>query len=408
MQETDDTTMNPDEIAHILAVNEGSPIRVTLSNHQATIPIGPCTERASTPTETVPLHSFEAVATMVDIADGGETLWAHLHLSESEWNRTGFGTHWEAEDAEDHGEPRILEVWASRFNNYDEYKDTDYAPPLPDDSPVIEEWREWSDAEQSIPPAPLTQPELEMDAMYAESVSDYGNAWQTVEVGTIADLTVLDNLDEWPEERETPTAEDIWGIEEDELLPSRHPTIEFEDIDPLEPHPELLEAIFTVNRYAKKLGKKGDEAYRHNQGATAKKYSVQKHALYDVKTIALHRLAKYNGSEIQVEKHEIDDHEYWCFYFSDDGKQWSFHQPVEAVDEAVIDRFVADADSVPTNPIDFTPSSETDGLPQSLEQALTVLDEHGLNANDQLIQTVVEEYQFCIETYEDIRWKHLL
>jgi hypothetical protein len=404
MQETNDTTMNPDEIAHILAVNEASPVRVTLADHQATIPTGPCPERASAPTETVALPSFEAVIKMVDIADGGKTLWAYLHLSEAEWNRTGFGTHWEIEDAHDQGDPRILEVWASRFNNYDEYEDTDYTPPLPDDSPVI---TEWADDESSVPPAPLTQPRLEMDAMYAESVSDYGNAWQTVEVGTIADLTVLADLDEWPEERETPTVEEIWGIEEDTVLPARHPTIEFEDIDPLEPYPELLDAIFTVNRHAKKLGTNGDEAYRNNQGATAKKYSVQKHALYDVKTIALHRLAKHNDSEIRVEKHDIDGHEYWCFYISDAETTWSFHQPVEAVDEAVIDRFVADADSVPTEPIDFTPSSETDGLALSLEHALTVLDERGLNANDHLSQTVVEEYQFGVETYEDIRWKHL-
>jgi hypothetical protein len=407
MPETDDPPMNPDEIAHILAVNEGAPVRITLADHQAIIPTGPCTERAAAPTETVPLASFTAVVKMVDIADGGETLWAHLHLSEAEWNRTGFGTHWEAEDAHDHGEPRILEVWASRFHNYDEYEDTDYMPPIPDDSPVMTEWQEWVDDESSVPPAPLAQPRLELNAMYAESVRDYGNAWQTVEVGTIADVTVLDDLDEWPEQRETPTVEDIWGSEEDELFPSRHPTIEFEDIDPLAPSPELLEAIFTINRHAKKLGKNGDKAYRNNQGTLAKKYSVRKHALYDLKTIALHRLAKYNEAEIQLEKHEIDEHEYWCFYVSTAEKTWSFHQPVEAVDEAVIDRFVVDADSVPTEPIDYTPSSETDGLTQSLEHALTVLDEQRLNANDHLSQTVVEEYQFGVETSEDIRWTHL-
>jgi hypothetical protein len=400
--------MNPDKITHILSVNEGSPVRVTLSDHQATIPTEPCTERASAPTETVPLHSVEAVATMVDIADGGETLWAHLHLSASEWNRAGFGAHWDAEEAEDHGEQRILEVWASRFNNYDDYTDTDYTPPIPDDSPVNTEWREWTDDEPSVPPAPLTQPTLEMDAMYSESVRDYGNAWRTVEVGTIAELTVLDDLDEWPETRDTPTVEETWDSDDDEVLPSRHPTIEFDDVTPLEPSPVLLDAIITVNRYAKRLGKNGDEAYRNNQGATAKKYSVQKYALYDVKTIALHRLAKYNGVEIQVEKHEIHGREYWCFYFSADGETWSFHQPVEAVDEAVIDRFVADADSVLPESIEYTPSTETDSLPQSLEQALTVLDEQGLNANEQLSQTVIEEYQFGVETYEDIRWKHLL
>lgn len=402
MQETNNTNMDPDEIAHILAVNEESPVRVTLTDHQATIPTEPCTERASAPTETVPLNSFEAVATMVDIADGGETLWAHLHLSESEWNRAGFGAHWNAEEAEDHGEQRILEVWASRFNNYD-----DYTPLIPDDSPVNKEWRVWSDDEPSVPPAPLTQPTLEMDAMYSESVRDYGNAWQTVEVGTIAELTVLDDLDEWPETRETPTVEEIWDSADDELLPSRHPTIEFDDITPLEPSPELFDAIVTVNRHAKKLGKNGDEAYRNNQRATAKKYSVQKYALYDLKTIALHRLAKHEESEIQLEKHEIHGREYWCFYFSDGDNKWSFHQPVEAVDEAVIDRFVADADSVLPESIEYTPSTETDGLPQSLENALTVLDEQGLNANEQLSQTVIEKFQFGVETCEDIRWKHL-
>jgi hypothetical protein len=73
----------------------------------------------------------------------------------------------------------------------------------------------------------------------------------------------------------------------------------------------------------------------------------------------------------------------------------------------VIDRFVVDADSVPTESIEFTPSSETDGLAQSRKHALTVLDEQGLNANDHLSQTVVEEYQFGVKTYEDIRWTHL-
>lgn len=298
MQETDDTTMNPDEIAHILAVNEASPVRVTLSDHQATIPTEPCPDRGSPPTETVPLDDFDAVVDIVDIADGGETLWAHLHLPESEWNRTGFGAHWEAENADDHGNQRILDVWAGRFDNFDKYENIDYTPPVPDDSPVLEEWREWSDDKTPFPPAPLTQPKLEIDAMYSEDVRDYGNVWETVEIGTVVEVEALDDLDEWPEKRDKPSPTEIWDIDEDELLPSRHPTIDFDNIAPLEPTPELLKAIFTVNRHAKKLGEAGDQAYRQNQGATAKKYSVRKHALYNLKTIALHRIAKHTESDI--------------------------------------------------------------------------------------------------------------
>lgn len=401
--------MNTDKIAHIFAVNEGSPVRVTLCDQQATIPTEPCPDRGSPPTETVPLNDFKAVVKAVDVADGGESLWVRLHLSESEWNRCGFGNHWDAENADDHGDQRMLNVWAGRFDNFEKYENIDYTPPIPDDSPVIKEWREWSGDEASFPPAPLTQPKLEMDAMYAEEVRDYGDTWETVEIGTIASVSALDDLDEWPQNREKPTPAEIWDIDEDEeLLPTRHPTIDFEEIDPLAPQPEVLRALFTINRHAKKLGEAGDKAYHSNDGPTAKKHAIRKHALYDLKTIALHRIAKHDEADISLEKHNINDADYWCFYFTKNGDQWSFHQPAEAVDEAVVKQFVAEPDSIPTDEIEFTPESDTGGLSQSLEEALTILDNQGLNANEQLDQTTVTDYRFGFDTHEDIRWSHLI
>lgn len=399
--------MNPDKIAHILAVNKDSSVRVTLRDHQATIPIEPCPPRGSPLTETVPISGFDAVVEMVDVTDGGETLWAHLRLSESEWERVGFATHWKAENAEDHGDSRIIEVWANRFDNYEEYEDTKYIPPVPDNSPVLKEWTYTDEA--PLPPAPLSQPKVEMNAMYSEEIQDYGDVWETVKVGTVSKVAATDDLDEWPEKRETRSASEIWDIDEgDPSTSSHHPTIDFNKIEAIEPRPELLEAIFTTNRHAKRLGDAADEAYRANRGADAKKYSVRKYALYDLKTIALHRIAKHEDAKVALEKHEINEYEYWCFYFTKGGEQWSFHQPIEAVNEDVIEQLDADSASISTEQIDFNPSSNTDGLAQSLEEALTVLYDEDLNVNEYLSQTVVTKYQFGAEMHEDIRWSHLV
>jgi hypothetical protein len=95
------TTQRPDEIAHHLVTNVGSPVRVYLEDGRATIPVEPC-RGGSPPTTTVPLEYFDAVIESAMIEDGGLTLLSMdgLHLPESEWQRTGLERHWRVEDAD--------------------------------------------------------------------------------------------------------------------------------------------------------------------------------------------------------------------------------------------------------------------------------------------------------------------
>lgn len=113
--------------------------------------------------------------------------------------------------------------------------------------------------------------------------------------------------------------------------------------------------------------------------------------VYRTKTVALHRLGKADPSALRVVRHELDDgHELLCFYLG----AYSFHQPTAAVDSALLAAATGSTDrsEIPLESIDFETTAETDGLELSLSQATGILREHGLEPNDYLDATTVEDF----------------
>lgn len=380
----------PDEIAHYLVTNVGSPVRVYLENGQATIPVEPC-RGGSPPTTTVPLEYFDAVIENAMIEDGGLTLFSMdgLHLPESEWQRTGLERHWRAEDA-DLKSPffppqRKLEVWASREDslyNAEEAYDFSHLDGLPDDSPLITEWAaNATDEYPDRPPVPFDRPKLSVHSVRVEGVTDT-QGLDRVEIGHIACVELLDELAEQPSEPE------IEPREVDLSPPALHPEIVYDEIDPLEQSDEVLRAVFTINRHAKRLDEKADAAYHRGEGADARAYSIQKRALYRTKTVALHRLGKADPDAVRVVRHELNgQHELFCFYIG----EFSFHQPIEAVESGLLAAATGtqDRSEIELESIEFEASAETGDLEQSLSQAVGVLRDHGIEPNDYLDATQV-------------------
>lgn len=377
-----DFRQTPDQIAHTIALHDGEPVRIHLVDQEATIPVTPCPKRGSPQTDTVPLSSITAVVNFMEVADGGETVWWYLDVPPSEWDRIGLSKHWEHENAEDRGEQRVFECWASRFNNYGEYEDASFTPDIPDDSPLITE----SEYDTDTPPAPLSRPTLQMEAMHADDVMDFGNTWNTVDVGDIAAVEPLDSIDEQPESREDPRDFDF-------SPPPSHPDIEYEAIDPIPQTEDVLDAVLTINRHAKRLSEDADRAYQSLNGAEARVHAVRKKALYAAKTVALHRLAKSNPDSVDVEKHTLGGPtEFWCLYFE---TGHSFHQPADAVEPELLDAVGMEAlDDVEADAIDLDSSGAVDDLPCTLETALHRLADYDVNANEYLDATRVEDYDW--------------
>jgi len=305
-----DTTarQRPDEIAHTLVTNVGESIRVYLEDGRITVPVEPC--RGGTPvTTTVALDCFDAVVERAAIEDGGLNLFCMdgLHLPESEWRRSGLERHWCADDA-DLESPffppqRRLEVWASRedalFDAGEPY-DFSHLDGLPEDSPVLTEWAEHATGEYpDRPPVPFERPTLSVDTVRAEGVTDV-RGFDRVEVGRISRVELLDEIDE------APTEPDVEPREVDVSPPSPHPEIDYDALDPLPRSEDLLVALFTINRHAKRLDEQADAAYEHGHGAEARAHALRKRALYRTKTVVLHRLAKSDPDAIRVVRHELD------------------------------------------------------------------------------------------------------
>lgn len=382
-----------DEIAHRLVTNVGSPVRIYLDDATATIPVEPC--RGGTPaTETVSLEYFEALVEQAAIEDGGLTLFSMhgLHLPESEWSRVGFDRHWQVPDA-DLENPffpprRKLEVWASReeaLASAEEPYDFSHLDGVPENSPVITEWTASAPEEYpDRPPVPLDRPTLAVRAIRAEGVTDV-RGFDRVEVGQVARIEPLE------ERSEQPTPPDIEPREVDLSRPSRHPEIDYDELDALQQSDKVLEAVFTINRHAKRLDEEGDAAYQRGDGADARVHSLRKRALYRTKTVALHRLATFDPDAIRVLRHELDgEHELFCLYLD----EYSFHQPMEAVEADLLRATTGSANpsELPLEAIDLETSAETDNLEMSLSQAIAVLREHGVEPNDHLDATEVEDF----------------
>jgi hypothetical protein len=379
--------MHPDKIGHVLSVADGEPVRVYLENGEITAPIEPVKERRGPETATVPCASFDAVVDMVDVADAGETVYARFHLPESEWRRLGLHRHWEKDNAEDWKRERMLEVWLSRFKNTssDEYDSDEYSSPVPSDSPTVTIYKE-HDFEIDSPPAPFDRPELEFDVATADSVSNYHNARTRRTLGSVKAVEQLESIDEWPEKRDVSPPDGRYEI------PPKHPQIDFDGVDPLPIDEDILAAVHAINRHAKRLDGEADRAYEIGEGAEARVKSTQKKALYDSKTVAVHRLTKSDPDSVDLRLHELyEGVEMYCFQFPND---YSFHQPKDAVDDGLLDAVGWDMDDGVTQEIDFQPSTDVSVLQLSLSEALGILHNHGIDANDHLQTEVVEDYTF--------------
>jgi hypothetical protein len=392
------SAQQPDEIAHRLVTNVDSPVRVYLETGRATVPTAPC-RGGSPPTTTVPLEYFDAVIKHAAIEDGGLTLFCMdgLHLPESEWSRTGFDRHWRHPDA-DLESPffpplRKLEIWASREDalyNAEEPYDYSHLDGLPDDSPIFTEWTANApDEYPDRPPVPFDRPTLSVRAVRAEGVTDV-QGFDRVEVGQIARVDLLDQISEQP------SAPEIEPHDVGFSPPSRHPEIDYDDIEPLPHSDELLEAVFTINRHAKRLDEKANAAYQRGDGGEARVHSFRKRALYRVKTVALHRFSTFDPDAIRVVRHELNgEHEVLCFYVGG----YSYHQPTTAVAPGVLSDTAGtdDLSELPLEAIDFETSAETGDLDMSLSQALGVLRDHGIEPNEYLDATKIKEYTCCTE-----------
>jgi len=394
---------HPDVVANRLLENEGDPVRIHLKDAELTIPTEPY--QSGTPeTETVPARAFDAVVDRCYNEDAGLSISGRLHLPESEWERLGLGKHWEAEDAQTAGHQRHLELWASREKSMESsgYKEDLYRvpPSVGDDAPILEPYREYEDNERvpDSPISPLEPTKLTLWVAHAQGSSD-GRGLDRLDVGRIARVEPLPELDEEPEQRE----ETRDSGESPPSSQSRYPTIDYDDMEPLPATDEVLDALYTINRVAKRHGEQGDEAYRRNDGALAKVHSVKKHALYDAKTIALHRLAAPHPDSLTLTRHKLnDDHDHWLFDFG----TRSFHQPARAVANELLEDYGFDTEDEDATSIEYDSNPGSRDLPLSVEEALGHLLEYGIDANEYLSQTSVAEYEWgFVQATHDTRWQ---
>ncbi len=159
-----------------------------------------------------------------------------------------------------------------------------------------------------------------------------------------------------------------------------HVTVDYDSIRPLSQDSRIFDAVYTINRHAKRFDRNAEEAYHDGDGLTARVESVRKTALYRVKTIAIHRLVKATPQATQITRHELNgSREMYCFDFQ---AGYSFHQPTAAIDDALLeDAGIADKS---VEPITFERSTKTTDCPQELAVALQRLRASGIDANDQL------------------------
>lgn len=133
---------------------------------------------------------------------------------------------------------------------------------------------------------------------------------------------------------------------------------------------ETLRSLYIINKHAKKYAELGTENYRKGKKTTAKANSNKKEALYKLKEKVLTQL---EDQAERIELHEIEDKEFYCFYF----EQFSFHTPKENVE---IDSQVTEERELDG----FEKNSEKE-IQRSLKESLKHLQkEFDLNANSYL------------------------
>jgi hypothetical protein len=161
-----------------------------------------------------------------------------------------------------------------------------------------------------------------------------------------------------------------------------------------------LDALYNINKHAKKYAELGTENYRKGKKTTAKANSNKKKALYAVKEHVLSSLID-SGDYDRIVRHTIRGDPFWCVYFVDSGgEEWSFHSPTENlyVDEELV------SDEPEQDLEDFEVGSEKERSTESLKASLLHLEsEFGVNANDHL----PDQYLYYGFNRHFIGWKYL-
>lgn len=144
-----------------------------------------------------------------------------------------------------------------------------------------------------------------------------------------------------------------------------------------------LEALYNINKHAKKYADRAEEHYGNNKGASAKTNSLKKKALYGLKAGVLERLYQ-NGDVDAIVRHEIDDRHYWCLVIGD----WSYHSPTDELP-------ISESDDIVSGEVkqidDFDRSTEKERSDMSLKSSLLHLeDQFDLSANEYLEQSHVQ------------------
>lgn len=344
------THQSPETVAETLTEHDGDPVRVWLADSELVVPTEPYDGR-SVCQATTSVESFEAVIDFASLEDEGMSLMGMLHLSDSEWQRIGLEHHWEHPDAYLDGEQRMLDVWASR---------------------------DWDDG----PESPFDRPELSVYVAKTTAAIRRGSSGlDRLTVGTIAALEPLGELDPWPTKRPGLAVEP----------PQTTPVSTLDEADPLDPTAQVLEALYVVNKHAKQEADRAASAYAEGRGSDARFHSLRKQALYDVKTVALHRVVVSSEAKVAFEHHTIGGDPFLCF--SVDG--WSFHQPLDAVDDALLERVGRETAGASDNDasIDYDRTTTVEHADCSLEAALCQFQRVGIDANEYLEQsTILDEW----------------
>lgn len=86
-----------------------------------------------------------------------------------------------------------------------------------------------------------------------------------------------------------------------------------------EPDAATLEAVYNLNKHAKKYARLADENWRRRKKATARANSLKKKALYAVKSHGINRfLLDGEDTLVAVERHTINGDPFLCLYFEDE------------------------------------------------------------------------------------------
>jgi hypothetical protein len=387
----------PDKIAEMLIETDHSYVRIEVLGGTLSVPA----EAYTSSTHDVQLESFYAYLHDATEEDSGGSFMGLLKISER------VAKHLQIDNVGEDKEPlTAIDVWASRpelvlgdkLNGYSEAPSAQVlsALGLSDDGP----YRHHLEAaiEEGHAVSPLNPPKLEIHYPVSESSSSSYRTYththsrfRTESIGQIASVEPLP-CSEVPDDAIVDEKPEQTGPEPPYLSPfASHPTIGWDSLESLEPTESIIDALYTINNYAKKEAEDATNCYHSGEKARAKVHSVRKTALYAVKSIAIHRLVKADPDNITVKKHVIDGDEFWCFCFEALGQ--SFHQPIEAVVSDAIDAIAISDGTVESEDVAEIElqSDVPDDLPDLKSVLETLAADHGIDANDYLTQHRVTE-----------------